>query len=609
MSKIFEHTFHIPVMGIGFTIDTPAKVAHLGISSAISLVDDTLVEKMREFYSKKLGIPFQAISEKIDDFRAKRITAYLNVIELVVKKNFEDLKNSLMKERDGIEKYLEMLPNASEVKRKFMERAQQCNFKDAVQWVKDKIKPGSIDVNIMTKLDKENYVRNQKLPVEYNDAHAALRGFALSNLKSSIILSAGMNPRLYNYIEHFEDFLPNEDGTLNKKIILKVSDFRSALIQGKYLAKKGIHVSEYRIESGLNCGGHAFGTDGFLMGPILEDFKNNREELVASTYELLKNNLKSKNRYVPKEPLPIRITAQGGVGNAEEHQFLIDHYKVDSVGWGTPFLLVPEASNVDSYTLQLLSDAKEDDLYLSTISPLGIQFNSLKGNTQDIEKQEFIDKGRPGSACTKKYAVLNKEYTDKAICLASRQYQKIKIKELQEQNLPEEEYRQRFNKVVEKACLCVGLSISPLIINKLDHTKEGNGVSICPGPNMAYFSEIVSLKKMIDHIYGRINVIKRNDRPHMFIKELTMYVDFLKKRAHELAPPVSDKQLDYLHNFQKNVSNGIEYYKTMFTEMKVRYSEKAIQDLDLLKEKLNNIDLNEIRQRLLNHPELQLKLA
>ena len=37
---------------------------------------------------------------------------------------------------------------------------------------------GSIDVNIMTKVDKENRFNNEKLPVEYNDAHAALRAGA-----------------------------------------------------------------------------------------------------------------------------------------------------------------------------------------------------------------------------------------------------------------------------------------------------------------------------------------------------------------------------------------------------------------------------------------------
>ena len=79
MNKKPPHSFHIPVLGIGYSIDTPVKVAHLGISSVISLLDDMLMEKLREFYSKKFNLPFQSISEKIDDFRAKRITAYLNL--------------------------------------------------------------------------------------------------------------------------------------------------------------------------------------------------------------------------------------------------------------------------------------------------------------------------------------------------------------------------------------------------------------------------------------------------------------------------------------------------------------------------------------------------
>ena len=39
------HTFHIPVMGLGYTIDTPLKVAHMGISSVVSIIEDELVER------------------------------------------------------------------------------------------------------------------------------------------------------------------------------------------------------------------------------------------------------------------------------------------------------------------------------------------------------------------------------------------------------------------------------------------------------------------------------------------------------------------------------------------------------------------------------------
>ena len=60
-----------------------------------------------------------------------------------------------------------------------------------------------------------------------------------------------MNPRLYAYLENFKDFFPDEAGVFKKKVIIKVSDYRSAAIQGKFLAKKGIWVSEFRLESGL----------------------------------------------------------------------------------------------------------------------------------------------------------------------------------------------------------------------------------------------------------------------------------------------------------------------------------------------------------------------
>ena len=591
----YAHNFHIPVMGIGYTIDTPAKVAQFGISSAISLVDDILVEKMRKFYCKKFDMPFQEISEKIEDFRAKRITAYLNLIDEIVKKKFEELKNSINQKGGEFEKYIDMLPDFSEIKQKFNQFVQNNNIRDIQRWLNEHLPKGSIDVNIMTKLDRENYKNNEKLPQEYNDAHAALRGFAESDLNSSVILSAGMNPRLYSYMENFEDFYPNEKGEIKKKIILKVSDYRSALIQGKFLAKKGIWVSEYRIESGLNCGGHAFATDGNLMGPVLEEFKSNRKSLVDTTHDLLVSALEAKGKPVPEIPMTMMITAQGGIGTADEHEFIMDYYDIDSVGWGTPFLLAPEVTNVDNYTLGLLSDAKEEDLYLSGISPLGVPFNNLRGNSKDMERDGFIDKNRPGSSCPKKYVEINKEFGDKGICIASRQYQFLKLKELKKLHADDDKkYQKEFDKVVEKSCICVGLSTATLHKNKLDYKKEGPGVSVCPGPNMAYYSKKVTLKEMIGHIYGKTNVIERTDRPHVFIKELNLYVDYLKKKMEDMARPLTGKNEKYIDTFQNNLLEGIEYYKDLFNKKSEQFQDKKsqlFQSLDHFKDELNELKL------------------
>ena len=538
MNNNSKHSFHIPVMGLGFTIDTPVKVAQYGISSVISIIDDVLIEKMREIYSEKFNIPFEPIPQKSEDSRAKRITAYLNLINEIVIENFEELKNSLNKKSKALQKYMELLPDNSILKQKISDFLEDnIQEKELKSWIQNNLSAGSIDVNIMTKVDKDNYDEDGKMPVQFNDAHSALRGFAKSNLRSSIVLSAGINPRLYGYFEEFEDFYPDENAELKKKIILKVSDYRSAIIQGKFLAKKGLWVSEYRIESGLNCGGHAFASDGYLMGPILDEFRVNRETLIETIFKIYILALKNKNRVCPQKPLDVKITAQGGVGTSDEHQFLLDYYKIDSVGWGTAFLLVPEVTNVDKHTRKILSEAKEKELYLSKISPLGIPFNSLKGNTKDIEKLILVDKGRPGSSCPKRYLVFNTEFTEKTICAASRQYQHLKLKELNSNGFSPEEQKEHFNKIVDKSCLCTGLMTSAMIVNDVKMKTKDQGVLICPGPNMAYFSEIVSLKKMIDHIYGRTNIIARDDRPNMFIKELSLYINYLKEQINDSPKP------------------------------------------------------------------------
>jgi len=581
-------------MGIGFTIDTPLKVAQYGISSVISTVDDILVERLRKFYSEKFDLQYQEISSKVEDFRAKRFTAYLDMVHDVASDNLEKIKKSFQnKTTNELDKLMSLLPDVSGIKDKFQNYlSNNPNAQDVYNWLDEHLHLGDIDVNIMTKVDRDNYRNGEKLPAEYNDALAALRGFANSKLNSSVVLSAGMNPRLYGYIDKFEDFFPDENFNLRKRIILKVSDYRSALIQGKYLAKRGIWISEYRIESGLNCGGHAFATDGFLMGPILKEFKENRQSLIEETHDLYIKALEEKGKNVPTEPLAIKITAQGGVGTNEEHKFLMNEFDVDSVGWGSPFLLVPEAVSIDDKTLDQLSDARENDLYLSNISPLGVPFNSLRGNTKDIEKDDNILKGKPGSTCPKQFVKLNKEFGEKALCVASRQYQTKKIAELKAMNLPQVEFRKQYTNITDKSCICVGLSTATLHVNQLDYKVEGPGVSVCPGPNMAYFEKKRSLKEMVDHIYGRVNILSREDRPNMFVKELKLYVNYFKKQLSELTAESTKKEIITLRKFQKNLNTGIDYYLELFNSVKeetIKQRDKIMNDFVELRDELNKM--------------------
>ena len=595
-NKKNSHTFHIPVMGLAFTIDSPIRVAHYGITSTVSITDDDLIERMRSFYSEKFSIPYQEITQKIQDYRAKRITTYLNTMDTIVNEKFEKFKKDLVESKTALENYIALLPNKSDLKKGLQEFIEDgISIKDnLVHFIEKNISLGEIDVNIMTKVDKDNFENGEQLPIEFNDAHAALRGFANSNLTSSVVLSAGMNPRLYSYFESFPDFFPDENGFLKKKIILKVSDYRSALIQGNFLAKKGLWVSEYRIESGLNCGGHAFATEGFLLGPILQDFKEKRNELLQSTHDLLVKALTIKEMPFPSTFLPIKITAQGGVGTAEEHDFLMEEYQLDSIGWGSPFLLVPEATSVDAETRKLLTNAKEDDFYLSNISPLGVPFNSIKGVSNDYWKQKRINDNKAGSSCPKKFLALNKSYNKEGICTASKKYQDLELEKLDQikSDISTTEFEIKQQKITEKSCLCVGLANSSYLENNMPIKGQQQGVVICPGPNLAYFDAEYSLKEMVQHIYGNANVMHEANRPNLFVKELKMYVDYLKNEIRTFTDEKSANQLKKWNSYRNNINLGIEYYHNLLKNTAFfKNNEDAMhQQLDFYKAEINAIN-------------------
>ncbi|MGC6367397.1 MAG: hypothetical protein ACON35_05285, partial [Candidatus Marinamargulisbacteria bacterium] len=104
------HDFHIPVMGTAFTIDTPYKVARFGISSVVSIGDDELCENMRQYYSKLHDIKFESIDKKNDvDYRAKRITAYLDLLNDLINQQVEDMKNTSFTQDSDNTKFFELL--------------------------------------------------------------------------------------------------------------------------------------------------------------------------------------------------------------------------------------------------------------------------------------------------------------------------------------------------------------------------------------------------------------------------------------------------------------------------------------------------------------------
>jgi hypothetical protein len=374
----------------------------------------------------------------------------------------------------------------------------------------------------------------------------------------------------------FDDFYPDQEGRLRKKIVLKVSDVRSAEVQSRFLARHGLWVSEYRIESGLNCGGHAFASGGHLLGPVLEEFQRRRAELSARLFEQCEKALRAIGRPSLRQPSS-RITVQGGIGTFDEDVFLRTVYGAEGTGWGTPFLLVPEVTNVDVQHIQRLVQAGPDDVELSECSPVGVPFWVLKTSTSESIRRRRIEAGKPGSPCPKGYLAFNSDFTRVPICVASKVYQSKRLKRLAASQPNREQRETEESSVVGKSCLCVGLSGGAAARGEFDGTGE---LAVCCGPNIVNFDRELSLEELVDHIYGRTFVLSSKNRPHMFIRELQLYVEFLRGEVVKLSRGLISRTSGQLEEIRQTLVDGVRHYRTVAAQLNESSRRRFLEDLD-----------------------------
>lgn len=583
------HTFHICVMGTGFTIDAPLRVARYGIDSVMSLVDDVLMEQMRKVHAAQAGEPYAEIPDTAHDCRGKRITAYLNLLDVLIARQVKALQASPFEPGSEITRYYELLPDSPQKDeyRAMLATADPADRLARQERLRVQAVPGSIDVNIMSKSDRDVYWQGQKLEAKYSVASAAMRGYAESTLRSSIVFSAGFNPRLYSYAAEFSDFYPDESGESKKKVVLKVSDFHSAAVQGKFLAKRGLWVSEFRIESGLNCGGHAFATDGLMLGPILEEFRAKKEELVEQLFRMYVKTLGQRKLPAPKERPPVRLTVQGGIGTAAEDAMLRDFYGADGTGWATPFLLVPEVTNVDPVHLGKLCAAEDAEVYLSDSSPFGMPFWNLRNSVSEETRRKHIAEGRPGSRCVKGYVKLfNTEFTSEPICTASRQYQQLKLEHLREEGLTDAQHEVVRERVLNKSCICHDLAGGATIKNKIDPQATP---AVCCGPNIMYFSKIATLEEMVGHIYGHTTLLNGKPRPHFFLSEIAIYIDFFIEELRLFRLALSPNPPKYFVEFKQNLLDAVAYYRQVAPKVALGAEADFLKGLDDLETRIGTI--------------------
>ena len=572
------HKIHIPVMGICYTADTPIRVAHLGITSVISLVDDGLLEEYRMAYAERLGLDLGSPQTT----RIGRIRSYLDFIADEVERKFTRLCACRFDGGSDKDLYFLMLPLDSRLRVEYDGIFAKTGLARiaAEAALTEKMEPGEIQANIMVGLNHEEA------------AFDAVRGFAASKVAGALVLSAGVNLSVFEEIAKCKDFYRTGTRPPKKKIILKVSDYRSALVQGRYLAKKGLEVYEYRIESGVNCGGHAFFESKKLLLDVVREFVEKRKELFETTCSMITkfadscdagdNDATVSVQGILPPPSPARITAQGGLCAPEDiAQVLL--LGIDGVGVGTPFLLVPQATSVDKETRRLLASAKPEDVCISHASPLGIPFVNLQTSTaaricerkiQEYFAPESEKSGnpelKPGFPCRQHYLCQNIPGFDHPVCMASREYVMHRLAEIDalekedleackmhpynadvEQSQPvvhekisqefdslESSIRRKYDKLrrvtLSRECICRFLGNagreeirekSPSLHYQPECVAVARGsqpartcepITICPNPDIGYFDREYTLLEMMQHLYGTGKRLTPKDKPSAF---------------------------------------------------------------------------------------------
>ena len=321
-------------------------------------------------------------------------------------------------------------------------------------------------------------------------------------------------------------------------------------------------------------------------GPILDEFRSQRQSLIEKLHQTLITALEARGRLIPSAPLKMRITVQGGIGTAEEASFLRRCYDIDSTGWGTPFLLVPEVTNVDDNMLGKLVRANEKDVFLSGASPLGVPFWNLRSSASEEARRQRIESGSPGSPCPKGFLRLNTEYAGKPLCTASKTYQTRKVREIAASDLNAHQQAERTKETLARSCICHELSGGAAIKQGFDKSVAP---AVCPGPGIVDYSKVRTLDEMVDHIYGRFSLLTDPDRQHMFVRELMLYIDYLKKDLEKSAEGLVNSTSKYFAEFKENLQSGIEYYRDLADKFGAEQRERFLNDLNTLGEELRGL--------------------
>ena len=94
------------------------------------------------------------------------------------------------------------------------------------------------------------------------------------------------------------------------------------------------------------------------------------------------------------------------------------------------------------------------------------------------------------------------------------------------------------------------------------------------------------------HIYGRMSLLTRSDRPHMFIKEMMLYIEYLTEEIRRISIGVAENAPSYFAEFKENLLTGIDYYRNLAEQFVEGKKKSFLDDLQAQKDVIEKIFAN-----------------
>jgi hypothetical protein len=217
---------------------------------------------------------------------------------------------------------------------------------------------------------------------------------------------------------------------------------------------------------------------------------------------------------------------------------------------------------------------------------LGVPFWNLRTSASEEARRQRNAEGRPGSPCPKGYAAFNTDFSEIPICIAARAYIRRKLGKLPQEGLSAEQLDAVRQSVLDKSCLCNDLAGGAALNYHLDAQATP---AICCGPNIVNFSRLASLEEMVGHIYGRLCLLANGERPHMFVEEIRLYVEHLRKEVSRFSIGLSRRPQSYFSTFKQNLLSGVDYYHDLARQFIEEQRGRFLEELESIRQEIEAV--------------------